>query len=127
MRKKKGSPRIGCTNFFFTFFLCSRIFVQPMEQVCHPQPNRLAPYAVVALGGWSSWCGGGGPQNWFLYFFGALFNTLGLLLLATIGRHSVASMFSGLSTVHPPLLFAVRHFPLFFTQLRDWNKPQARK
>ncbi len=38
-------------------------------------------------------------QNWFLYFFGASFNAVGLLLMATLGRHSVSSMFSGLSPV----------------------------
>mmetsp|Transcript_14992 Transcript_14992/g.45252 ORF Transcript_14992/g.45252 Transcript_14992/m.45252 type:complete len:439 (-) Transcript_14992:1891-3207(-) len=38
-------------------------------------------------------------QNWFLYFFGASFNAIGLLLMASFGRHSVTSMFTGLSTV----------------------------
>ncbi len=38
-------------------------------------------------------------QNWFLYFFGAAFNIVGLLLVVAIGRQPLASMFSGLSQV----------------------------
>jgi len=38
-------------------------------------------------------------QNWFLYFFGAVFNLAGMVLVASIGRQPLSSMFSGLSTV----------------------------
>lgn len=42
-------------------------------------------------------------QNWFLYFFGAVFNLAGMVAVATLGRQPLSHMFSGLSTVrcHP--------------------------
>ena len=44
-------------------------------------------------------CGSRRLQNWFLYFFGALFNSAGLLLVVVIGRQPLNTMFSGLSQV----------------------------
>lgn len=38
-------------------------------------------------------------QNWFLYFFGAVFNLAGMVAVATLGRQPISHMFSGLSTV----------------------------
>lgn len=38
-------------------------------------------------------------QNWFLYFFGALFNCLGLLLVVAVGGQPLGSMFNGLGKV----------------------------
>lgn len=38
-------------------------------------------------------------QNWFLYFYGAFFNALGLLTIASVHRLSISSTFSGLSPV----------------------------
>ena len=38
----------------------------------------------------------------FLYFFGAAFNLVGMVLVASIGRQPLGTMFSGLSTVTCP-------------------------
>ena len=53
----------------------------------------------------ADWRPRNGSQNWFLYFFGAVFNSIGLLLVVAIGRQPLNSMFSGLSQVRACTLF----------------------
>lgn len=46
-------------------------------------------------------------QNWFLYFFGALFNCIGLLLVVAVGGQPLNTMFQGLGKVPLPRIYRV--------------------
>ena len=53
-------------------------------------------------------------QNFYLYFFGLLFNMVGLALLVVLGHQSVSELFTGHSKVWT-FSFLQEGFPLFFT------------